>query len=132
VNTVNDLLRRALALAPSDPEGALALLTGALAHAGQTSHGSATSTLAKHAGVICTNLKRYPEAIAYYEVALQHSPDDGYLFVAIGDLERRVGDLARARLAFQECLRYATAQADTELSSLAEKALQELDQSDPG
>ena len=126
MTSANDVLRKALALAPTDPEGALAIVADALAHAAELPQ-QAASSLAKHAGVICTSLNRYHEAIGYYEAALRHPPDDGYLSVAIGDLYRRVGEPGRARLSLQLSLRIATEHADAELSSLVEKALGELE-----
>jgi tetratricopeptide (TPR) repeat protein len=123
----NEILRQAAIVARTDVRKALEVLEMGLRKARKGPEARVVSSLARHAGVMCTQLGDIREALSYYEEALGGDPQDAYLHFAIGDLWRRLGQHDAARSAFIRSLELATQQADDDMINMASKARARLD-----
>lgn len=109
----------ALALhAGATPEEALQILDSGLADARSTSNETAIALLAKNAGLVSFHNGRLEAAVEYYREALEHSPQDGYLLFATGDVYRQLGRSSEAARCFDLCREEATRTQDQDLFSL--------------
>ncbi|MFZ1866527.1 MAG: tetratricopeptide repeat protein [Polyangiales bacterium] len=61
-------------------------------------------------------------AIVYYEEALRAAPEDASLYLAVGDVHRRLGEHDEAATAFARSLEQATEHGDIEMIEMAAKA----------
>ena len=123
----NAVLRTAIATARTDAHAAVAILDEGLQTARASGDDTAFVMLAKHAGLLCSELGRLRDAIAYYESALSRASGDAYLHLALGAIHRRVGHADDARAAFVRSLELATEQGDTDVAEMASKARDDLD-----
>lgn len=80
-----------------------------------------------NAGLISDGLGELRDAIGYYESALSHAPGRADLHFLIGDIHRRLGQVAEARAALAHSLELAIEQQDATVAELAAKARGELD-----
>ena len=121
------MLRRALALARSKPEEARTVLAAGLVEARRSGDPQGVAALARHAALLCEQANALGEALAYYEEALQHEPDDAYLYYAVGNVRGTLGQRDSARAAFLDSLELGRQQGDDDMIGIASNALAALD-----
>lgn len=92
--SLEEAMRRAAA---GQDKEALLLLEKALERAEGEGNISAFSLIAKNAGVICSNTGEPRRALLFLEKALQYSPLDASLYLALADIYRSLGDEGEAR-----------------------------------
>jgi tetratricopeptide (TPR) repeat protein len=120
-------LRRALAVALSDPRKALLILDAELQEAQEHGNREARSAIARHAGVVSMTVGDLEATLRYYVTALQADPNDASLHLAIGDVHRRQGRHGQARLAFARSLELGKQQANEDMTRIASTALTALE-----
>jgi tetratricopeptide (TPR) repeat protein len=120
-------LRRALAVALSDPREALRILDAGLREAQEHGDREATSALARHAAVVSMTVGDLDVTLRYYEAALGADPNDASLHLAVGDVYRRQGRHGKARLAFARSLELGKQQASKDITTMASTALAALE-----
>ena len=123
MNQVNETLRQALVTAQTSPQKALDALDAGLEKARELGDSLAVSLLAKHAGVLATELGDLTRALRYYNESSTTNPKDAYVHFALGDVHRRLGQIDEARAAFKQSLKLATEQADHDMIQMASDAL---------
>jgi predicted RNA polymerase sigma factor len=117
------VLRRALALAATQPRNALELLTNGIDQARQQGDLHGISALARHAAVVSAHLGDTRMALSYYDEAVRHDCDDAYLHYACGSLRKQLGQVTEAHVDFTRALELARRQGDAEMIELATASL---------
>jgi tetratricopeptide (TPR) repeat protein len=129
LSEVNERIKKALAAAASDVQGALAILDEGIEEARATGDSRGIVALARQAGILATG-RDLPAALRYYEEALAVDPDDSRLRWALGDVHRVLGNLDEARAAFTRSLERAKERRDVEMVEFAARALGQVDPQD--
>jgi tetratricopeptide (TPR) repeat protein len=122
----NTALRRASALARTDPMGALLELDAALAASRINGDSRSISLLARHAGAICTGIADLAGAAAYYDEAARYAAEDGYVQFASGSAWQQLGQPAKAREALSKALVLGEEHSDADLIAITSAALKAL------
>jgi hypothetical protein len=86
---------RALALADSNSEEARTALAAGLVDARRSGDKQGIVALARHAALLCERANELVEALAYYDEALRHEPNDAYLHYGAGNARRMLGQRDR-------------------------------------
>jgi predicted TPR repeat methyltransferase len=79
--------------------------------------------LARAAGAIAADTGDLEAAASYYRDVVALQRDDGWTAFALGEVERRRGNVIEARAAFADALRIASDGGDEGLAKLASRAL---------
>ena len=119
---LNEILREALRVARTEPRKALDLLEAGLQKARKGDDRRGACSLARNAGILCTELGDLLGACKYYEEALNNDAEDAYLHFASGDILVKLGRRGEARLAFTRSLELAKEQADGDMVMMASEA----------
>ena len=122
----NHALRRAVEVAPTRPEDALAILGDALTRADATIDPAAAANLACHAAVISARLGHFERARDYYRQAASIAPDNATVHLALGGLLRDLGELEGAESEFAKSADLAYQGNDSELFEAADAAREAL------
>jgi tetratricopeptide (TPR) repeat protein len=124
MNDINEALKRAMALAKAGHAlEALTALDSETTKALANGDTRGASRLLRHAGALATGASDLARAVKYYEESARHAPDDAWVHFALGDAHRRLAHLAEAGIAFERSHDLAISQGDTELATMASKAL---------
>ena len=117
---IRDLVQEALGLASASrtPE-AVSLLEKGLHRARDSADSKAIVSLARNAGLLCYHLHDLRRAVDYYREALGSAPDDGYLYLALAEAYRVVGDSTEMRGALTSAIEIATQKGDSDLYDMA-------------
>lgn len=120
-------LSRAMRLGATEPASAIAELELGIVNARAEGDSEGLARLARHAAVLCARLGEVRRALQYYDEVRQLDDDDPYLYLAIGDLRKQLGEVGQARVAFSRALELARKQNATDLTILAQDVLSQLE-----
>jgi len=119
--------RSATRVAQKDLELALKLLEKSIREVQANNDQAACILLYRHAGVISYHAGDLGRALRFYEQARQSGSEDAYLYLAIGDIYRRIGNNAEAHAAFTHAGRLGAASGDSDVVKMASEADDQLD-----
>lgn len=122
----NAILRRAMSLATSFPDEALACLEAGIRDLTAANDRQGVGVLARHAGAICCGNGALSEAKAFYRLALEVEPDDPALSLAQGMVCVSLGDWAEARGLFHQSISVAVPLRQEDVAEMARNRLANL------
>jgi tetratricopeptide (TPR) repeat protein len=122
----SEILRRALAVADTNPAEALDRLTIGLTQARLLGDTRAISTLARHGAAICEHAGNTQGAVELYDEAIRHDQADEYLYVAAASLKIQLAQFSEAQAYLVRALELARLHEDTDMVALATARLKTL------
>jgi len=121
---IRDLIQEALGLASaSRTSEAVYLLEQGLQRARVSADSRAIVSLARNAGLLSYHVHDPRRAVDYYREAIRSAPDDGYLYLALAEAYRVVGDSTEMRGALRSVIEIAAQKGDSDLHDMAWKNL---------
>src|SRR5688500_486380 len=98
LNRLNEILKKALAIAQEDSQKALELLSDGLVEARQAGDRRSVSLLAKHGGLLSAENGNNLAAVDYYQEALSDDSRNAYLHLPVEALTRTLAPMSRLLL----------------------------------